>query len=644
MANYFHDNDDLAYYMDRGVDWDELVSAVEQDFKTPDGFKTTAEAVTFYRDIVETIGAFAANQVAPAAAEIEREGLSLVGGEVQLPPRLAQISTQFQELGAQGTAQPRELGGMHCPTMVYCLMTEIVGRADIAVITQSALSTIVADALLQCSILEGTTIVDPATGVITKTRWAEAIGEIIRGEACGSMDITEANAGSDMAALRTMARQDETGRWRITGEKIFISSGHGKYHFVIARSENSATAPGLAGLSLFFARAYETDATGQRRRLANVERLEHKLGQHASPTCVVTYNDTPADLVGERGKGFPLMLRLMNGARIGVGFAALGIAEGAYRLAKTYAAERTTMGKTLDRHEIIADYLDKAGTDLQVVRALAINAAFHEEMALRLDAKLAFLGALEPQRRREIEARRRHHQHESRRGTPLVKYLAAEKAVEIARRALQILGGVGYTCDYPAERLLRDALAMPIYEGTSQIQALMAMKDSLTAIMRAPKRFVRRIVRAHWRSMWAHDGLERRVARLVGYSLAAEKHLLSKTATDKLKSLTHLPPTEWTKTFFRQWDPKRDFAYASLHAERLTLILADTRAAEVLLAQAQKHPERRALLERHLEPPSRACASCWNRSLPPANACWPNCMATTPSPSADQFECRRSTF
>jgi hypothetical protein len=142
---------------------------------------------------------------------------------------------------------------------------------------------------------------------------------------------------------------------------------------------------------------------------------------------------------------------------------------------------------------------------------------------------------------------------------------------------------------------------MPIYEGTSQIQALMAMKDTLMGIMRNPQDFVRRLAQARWRQVSARDPLEKRVARLQYLSLNAQQFLLMKTAGDKAKGLRDKPIAEWPERFTKNWDPKRDFAFAMLHAERLLLILVDQVVAELLLEQAEKHAERAPLLERHLE-------------------------------------------
>src|SRR5262249_1686746 len=153
------------------------------------------------------------------------------------------------------------------------------------------------------------------------------------------------------------------------------------------------------------------------------------------------------------------------------------------------------------------------------------------------------------------------------------------------------------TKEYGAEKLLRDALVLPVYEGTSQIQSLMAMKDTLVGILKRPQAFVTKAGQARWRAVSARDPLERRVPKLQVLSSSAQQYLLTRTAADKLKSLADAPVTEWAARFTKQWDPKRDFALAMLHAERLTRILADEAIAEVLWKQAKAHPHRRELLE-----------------------------------------------
>jgi len=605
MANFFKDNPDLQFYFDKAIDWETLVRITERDFADADGegFSSTDEAVSFYRDIIEMFGEFVAAEIKPYEKEIDEKSVRLVEGEVVFPERLAGIFEKIEELDLHKLPIPRELGGMNAPMLVYFLNSELMARADVSAMAHHGFHAGMAMAAIVFSALEGSTEVNPTTGRIVKTRWREMVEEIGAGGAWGCMDITEPDAGSDMAALRAEGEQDADGNWYVTGEKIFITSGHGKYHFVIARTEETDPNDpmgGLNGLSMFLVQTYEDDEDGNRNRIVQISRIEEKLGHHGSATCGLVFDRAPAELVGRRGEGFKYMLTLMNNARVGVGFECLGLCESAHRAALAYAAERASMGKSIDRHEMIADYLETMQTEIQALRAMAVTAGFHEEMAQKLSIKLRF-GDLDDAERLRLERKLRTHQKMSRRITPLLKYFGAEKAVEHSRTALQIHGGNGYITEYLPEKLLRDALVMPIYEGTSQIQALMAMKDTLGAIIKNPQGFVGRMTQARWRSLSSRDPLERRVAQIQALSYGAQQHLVLKTAGDKVKGLRGKPLSEWTDELTKNWDPKRDFAFAMLHAERLIQLLCDTLIAELLLDQAKKHPERAELLERHLE-------------------------------------------
>jgi 3-(methylthio)propanoyl-CoA dehydrogenase len=604
MGNYYKDNDDIRYYIEKGLDWAPLVAITERRSDDPDKHESTEAAVAFYEDILTMVGEFVAEEMAPRAAAIDRQGVELMDGEVRSPRELDELFDKIRELDLHGMCLPRELGGMNVPLLIYFLNTEVMGRADVSTMAHHSFHGGMAMAMLAFSIREGTTEVD-ASGKILQTRWQDYIAEIARGDAWGCMDITEPDAGSDMARLRAVGEQDASGQWYVTGEKIFITSGHGKYHFVIARTERPGQSDdplaGLQGLSMFLVPTYTEDAQGNRHRIVPLARVEEKMGHHGSATCALAFERAPADLVGKRGEGFKYMLVLMNNARLGVGFECLGLCEAAYRLARDYAAERQSMGKTIDRHEMIADYLEEMATDIQGLRALGVHGAFHEEMAQKIRMQLDFDPRLPADQRRQLEREQRFHAAHARRVTPLLKYYGAEKAVEHARRAVQIHGGNGYTTEYGAEKLLRDAVVMPIYEGTSQIQSLMAMKDTVGAVMKDPQGFVRRLAQARWRSLSARDPLERRVAKLQVTSLGVQQHLIARTAGDKFKSLRDKPMAQWPERFLKNWDPKRDFAFAMLHAERLTRILVDECVAELLLDQARRHPERREVLERWLD-------------------------------------------
>jgi alkylation response protein AidB-like acyl-CoA dehydrogenase len=610
MANFFEDNDDLRFYVDKGVDWSELVALTEYEWRSPGGPKDVGEAVDLYRSLLEALGSYAGDAIAPLARQLDTQKLRIEDGEVVHPAAMTEIFEGLQQMEVYGLCLPRELGGLNLPVLANNMAMEIIGRADVSVVAHYGFHGGIAMALLLYSVLEGSTTFDAEQGTITSTRWADAIEEIRSGRAWGSMDITEPDAGSDMGALRATAEQDADGNWLVTGQKLFITSGHGKYHIVIARTEPAGSPDdpfaGLAGLSLFLVPAYEDTPEG-RKRLSTIDGIEEKLGHNASATVAISFDHSPAQLIGKRGEGFKNMLLLMNNARVGVGFESLGLCEAAYRAAKAYAAERPSMGKTIDRHEMIADMLDEMRTDIQAIRALAITAGLHEEIAQKLKLKLKFYPPSERAELERVERAQKRHAAKSRRLTPLVKWLGSEKAVEIARRAIQIHGGAGYIKEYGVEKLLRDAIVFPIYEGTSQIQALMAMKDTLLGVIRRPQDFVRREATARWKSVDAMASRqEKRVARLQSLSYATQRHLMARIFGGKVWGLRQVPVSGWTEAM-SDWDPKRDFGPAMLHAERLIALLTDVAVAEILLEQSQQHPERAELLERWLDRAEPRC-------------------------------------
>jgi alkylation response protein AidB-like acyl-CoA dehydrogenase len=604
MGNFFDDNEDLKFQFEKGVDWPTLVEVTEYGYTTKDGFKSPEPALEFYREVVRQIGSLAADVVAPRSVKLDREEAILVDGETVEPEATQTIFEALRQAECHRLCTPRELGGLNAPMITYFTGAELIARGDVATMTHFSFHEGMALAALAFSLNEGSTEYDKAQCGIGKTRFGDVIQEISSGAAFGSMDITEPDAGSDMAQIKAKGEQDEDGNWFITGQKIFITSGHAKYHYVIARTEAAKDGDpfaGLAGLSMFLVKAYE-DVPGRGRvRHVTVDRIEEKLGHHGSVTAALSFDRAPAQLIGRRGEGFKYMLVLMNNARLGVGYEGIGLMESAYRMATAYAAERRSMGKSVDRHEMIADMLDEMRTDIQGLRALAFRASVHEELSQKLQfAQRMGINAPNMDELR-IAGELKRHKRLARRYTPLLKYLSAEKAVETARRNLQIHGGAGYMREYGAEKLLRDSLVLPIYEGTSQIQALMAMKDVLSWITRAPKAFATRLARARWRAAARGDALERRVAKLQVASLSAQQFLITRTAASKLKTLAGVPVAQWKDQLTKSWDPKRDFALAMLHAERLTKLLADEAIAEILLEQARAFPERRDVLERWLD-------------------------------------------
>lgn len=603
MANFYEDNQDLQFYVEKEIPWDEIVRVVEFDFKAMDAFQSVEEAKEFYKDILREVGKLSAEEIAPISKIIDEKELEFKNGEVYAPEEFNKIFERFKEMGLYGMSIPRELGGMNCPFIMYFINAEMIARGDSSVMNHYGFHTGIALALLKYSIEEGTTKfqIDPPR--LIETRFQKEIQEIVEGNAWGSMDITEPSAGSDMAAIRTYAEQDKNGEWYITGQKLFITSGHGKHHIVIAKTEfdgNNKFAYGLDRLSLFYVPAWTEDEQNNKKRNIEIIGLEKKLGIHASATVALNFDKSPAYLIGKRGQGFKLMLLLMNNARISVGFEALGLCEAAYRKAKEYAEQRESMGKTINKHEMIAEYLDDMYTDIQAIRALAMKSAYHEEMNQRLEILLLTLPNHFPEIN-EIRQKQKYHAKKSRELTPLLKYFASEKSVEIARKAIQIHGGYGYIKEYGVEKLLRDSIIFPIYEGTSQIQSLMVMKDSMMEIIRNPQNFIQKYLNIRTKAFLHPDSKVRRVAKLEVTAYDVLIILLARVTALKITSLKGIPIEQWIYTISSNWDPKRDFAPALLHAERLTKIMIDKTISKILLEQAKKHPEREELFLKFLE-------------------------------------------
>jgi alkylation response protein AidB-like acyl-CoA dehydrogenase len=597
VANFYSDNDDLRFYTERYLNWQRLAELTEMEWRAEDSHANVAEAKEFYQQVMEMVGQVTAEAIAPRAHELDTQMQKVVDKVVVTPPAFNEVCETINELGLHGLCLPRELGGLNVPLVVYMANAELFARADAGIMTHVGFHGGIAMALFVYSIFEGTTEMNAEGTRVLSTRFGDAIAEIAAGEAWGAMDITEPNAGSDMARLSTKAVLGDDGVWRLTGQKIFITSGHGKYHVVIARTQKEG---GLDALSLFMVPLYEDTPDG-RLWHGHVSRVEEKLGHKSSPTCSVEFEETPGELIGKTGDGFRLMLLLMNNARVGVAFEAIGVMENALRQAQEYAAQRPSMGKMIDQHEMIADLLDEMDIDIRACRALAMHGAYHEEMSQKLRIKRQYRCAGDDAAARAIETEEKTHAWEARRVTPMAKYFGSEKAVEIAQRAIQIHGGVGYTKEYGVEKLLRDAMVLPIYEGTSQIQSLMVMKDALMQAMKSPQAFARSAAHTQWRSLSAKDQLERRVCKLRVLADRAQTTMIAKTAGAKFKQVRREPLAEWLEKLSKDWDPKRDFAFAMLHAERFMRLLVDATVAEIFWEQCEQYPERREILERWLE-------------------------------------------
>jgi alkylation response protein AidB-like acyl-CoA dehydrogenase len=609
--NFFLDNDDLRFQLSQ-LDWNTLVDLQEQLFLDDDRLSTGADGRAFYEEMLTTLGAFIAREIAPHERELDEQHPSLVDGKVDDGARMKKIFAGLAGLGAFGLTLPRRLGGTNAPLLINQILMELMTRADASVPGQFAFYGGIAQALLYYSNEEGSVTYEG--GVPVKCRFDGAIRRIGEGREWGAMVLTEPQAGSDLAQLRARATLQPDGTWRLTGQKIFITAGHGEHHIVIARSEDETTHPGLKGLSLFYVPAHvdaagkacPKDAPGARRNLT-VGGIEHKMGQRSCVAATIHYEDSVAELLGKRGDGFRLMLVLMNNARIGVAFEALGSCEASLRTARAYAEERIAMGKPIARHEMIADALDEMDVAIRALRATTFEAAFHEEASMRLKLLLKVRPPASEDDRKRLEKKARDYAARSRELTPLIKYFGGEESVRQARMAMQLHGGSGYVVETGVEKLLRDALIIPVYEGTSQIQSLMALKDNLLGVLKNPTKFARDIAEARFVALSANDPLDKAVARMKVTTLSAIQTILSRIAADKLGTVKGQPMTSWRGLLAGEWDSARDFSFGLLHAERLTKLLCYSHMAEILARQAHAcaatadGPERREIADRFVE-------------------------------------------
>lgn len=453
MGNYFLDNEDIQFLF-RHIDLKELARLQEAYTDNGDADYVPADeedALDNYRRVLEIVGQIAADVIAPHAETVDREGNRLnEDGTVTLHPLVRENLRRMAQADLMGFTLPRKYGGLNCPNLVYTMATEIVSRADASFMNLFG--------------LQG--IAETVNAFASDDIKAEVLPRFSRGEVTGAMVLTEPDAGSDLQAVRLRAYQDELGQWRLNGVKRFITNGCGEILLVLARSE-----PDIQdgrGLSLFIT---------ERNERVRVRHLEDKLGIHGSPTCELVFDDTPARLIGERQRGLiTYVMALMNGARVGIAAQSLGIAEAAFRLARVYAHTRQQFGGPIERLPAVAEMVSDMRIALEAARALTYETSRVcdlENNNLRILETVPDLPKDEQKERKQLS---RTLKRVNGMLTPMSKYYASETCLQVANDAIQVLGGSGYMKDYAAERYLRDARITTIYEGTSQLQVVAAVR------------------------------------------------------------------------------------------------------------------------------------------------------------------------
>jgi len=463
MPNFFIDNADIRFLFDH-IDLATLARIQEDDFADarrspsngdPGPFDyapgDAADAIDNYRRILEIAGQIAGEIIAPRAEQIDEEGNTLnEDGTVTLHALVADNIRRLAQADLMGFTLPRRFGGLNCPNLIYTMAIEIVSRADAS--------------LMNIFGLQG--IAETINAFASEDIKAEYLPRFARGEVTGAMVLTEPDAGSDLQAVRLKAFQDDDGKWYLRGVKRFITNGCGNILLTLARSEPEISDG--RGLSLFLS---------ERCDRIRVRHLEHKLGIHGSPTCELVYDDAPARLIGERQRGLiTYVMALMNGARVGIAAQSLGIAEAAFRLARTYASTRKQFGGPIERLPAVAEMVTDMKVAIEAARALVYETSRVcdlENNNLRV-LETGLVTDKDEQKRRKEQGRTLKRLNGML--TPMSKYYASEMCVRVADTALQVLGGSGYMKDYPAERYLRDARITTIYEGTSQLQIVAAVR------------------------------------------------------------------------------------------------------------------------------------------------------------------------
>jgi alkylation response protein AidB-like acyl-CoA dehydrogenase len=453
MANFYTDNKDLRFHLTHPM-MEKIVRLKEMDYRDKDQYDYAPhdfeDAMDNYDKVLEIIGAICADVIAPNAEDVDHEGPKIVDGRVRYARGTQENHEALTRAGVIGMNFPRKYDGLNFPMVPYVMAAELVSKADAGFANIWGLQ--------DC----GETILEFAAEEIKD----DFLPRFNKG-ATAAMDLTEPDAGSDLQAVQLKAHYDENrGVWLLNGVKRFITNGDAEISLVLARSEEGTTDG--RGLSLF---VYDK-AEGA----VKVRRIENKMGIKGSPTCELVFRNAPAKLIGERRMGLiKYVMSLMNGARLGVGAQSVGIAQAAYEEAARYASQRKQFGKTIDQFPAIYEMLTTMRVRLEAMRSLLYETARFVDV-YKAWSFIAGERTLTKEEREDMKTNTRLADI----FTPMIKLITSEWCNSIAYDALQIHGGAGFIKDFPVERLYRDARITTIYEGTSQLQVVAAIRGVTT--------------------------------------------------------------------------------------------------------------------------------------------------------------------
>lgn len=448
MANYYTDHPEIEFHLDHPL-MKRIVELKEKGYADKDQFADAPvcyeDAIENYKRVLDITGDVAANIIEPNSESVDLEGPHLVDGRMVYASKTVENIDATRKAGLWGVSMPRQYGGLNLPNVVFSMLSEVIAAADAGF--QNIWS------LQSC--------IDTLYEFGSEEQRQKYIPRVCEG-ASMSMDLTEPDAGSDLQRVMLKATQDEDGTWRLNGVKRFITNGDSDIHLVLARSEEG-THDGR-GLSMFI---YDKQSGG-----VTVRHIEHKLGIHGSPTCELVFKNAKAELCGSTRIGLiKYVMALMNGARLGIAAQSVGVEQEAYNEGLSYAKERMQFGKKIISFPAVYDMLSRMKAKLDAGRSLLYQTARYVDLYKALE-DIGRDRKLTPEERQELKKWNRL----ADAFTPLAKGTNSEWANQNAYDAISIHGGSGFIMEYKSQRLFRDARIFSIYEGTTQLQVVAAIR------------------------------------------------------------------------------------------------------------------------------------------------------------------------
>ena len=452
MANFYTDNSELKHYLTHPM-MEKIVSLKERDFRDKENYdyapQNYDDAIDSYDKVLEVVGEICGDIVAENAEDVDHQGPRVENGRVIYADGTKRNLDACRKAGLMGMAMPRRFGGLNFPITPYIMAADIVSRADAGFENLWGLQDC-AETLYEFG---------------DEDQRSRYLPRVCNGETM-SMDLTEPDAGSDLQSVMLKASQKEDGSWVLNGVKRFITNGDSDIHLVLVRSEEGSRDG--RGLSMF---VYDKRNGG-----VTVRRIENKMGIKGSPTCELVYKDAPCELVGSRRLGLiKYVMALMNGARLGIAAQSVGLSEAAYREALSYAKDRRQFGKAIIDFPAVSEILAVMKAKLDASRALLYACARYVDLYKAFE-DIERERKLTPDEKKECKMYSRL----ADAFTPLAKGMTSEFANQNTYDAIQIHGGSGFMKDYRCERLYRDARITSIYEGTTQLQVVAAIRHVTT--------------------------------------------------------------------------------------------------------------------------------------------------------------------